>query len=841
MSQYGSSVNNCDSVLKYGRYIHDTDDHPTGWQPDGCALKQYSYHDLNLCLKPGDEIIFYGDSTARQAFWGFINTLFHKKMQTLGAHHFVPFISDEIKTSFIWDEYFNGTGLTTIKDIALNGHHSKEKTEALGYNKDPNYTPKTYLYVAGGAWFAYTEEPSEVANIYRRNVEDLLQVLDFRVENAFDAVYFGTPLIPYYSLLNEIRRDKLTLDQFNIMIRISDELFNFQRTNQSVASAIHPTLQHGGVRYRTREGYTDQISAYYLPVVNELGAENHVALYDDILVHYTESTYLLHGSILINHMCNQRLIESTKKPLAGGSCCAQYKSDKAFKLLEVLKVSIPVICFAVAAHLFKKFRHLTKPLCISVSIIGLVSLWAHISNEKNLISKSSISFSSSELVGLLQIWTLLSLLSLSDYLSEQESNAGPLKTFHLSETFLAECRGICVSLLLIIQFTGGRELVETFDFEILARVLISIWSMAQVYSMSFAYLDKLENAKDLKKSYISIFSVFIKTLARVLTLPLFLSINITDTFGTNLIPGSIPQSYVDLAAKLFFWSVFTYFVVPLCVCHHQWQGLIFFAASFTAWFLLPEIYCVRNDFWAISLTIFLALTSNSHFLTLLKAKLLENSKISFITFPTVALIIFLILVNLVKNIFAYFIFTNPNGLNNPMSYIELHTDVYDEYLNKRGQNYTPVVHSIIALVASICYIIIRSSILKLVQTDFGGSSKQYYASCWVSLGRFSYEALELYPYIFLAASGTLRLHYFPTGVVNSSFVTRTLYFVDESFKFPFFQWRVWEKVRKCASIAISVGVLCILAEASASVWKNLDAPMNNNEETDEVELESQKE
>lgn len=99
--------------------------------------------------------------------------------------------------------------------------------------------------MAGGAWFAYTEEPSEVANIYRRNVEDLLQVLDFRVENAFDAVYFGTPLIPYYSLLNEIRRDKLTLDQFNIMIRISDELFNFQRTNQSVASAIHPTLQHG--------------------------------------------------------------------------------------------------------------------------------------------------------------------------------------------------------------------------------------------------------------------------------------------------------------------------------------------------------------------------------------------------------------------------------------------------------------------------------------------------------------------------------------------------------------------------------------------------------------------
>lgn len=57
----------------------------------------------------------------------------------------------------------------------------------------------------------------------------------------------------------------------------------------------------------------------------------------------------------------------------------------------------------------------------------------------------------------------------------------------------------------------------------------------------------------------------------------------------------------------------------------------------------------------------------------------------------------------------------------------------------------------------------------------------FYIDCWVRMAKFGYELLELYPYVFLALSGTVRLHYLPTGIVHSSLLTRTYGFVSQKF------------------------------------------------------------
>lgn len=66
----------CDTILKSGRYNDYSSASPTSWQPEGCVMRNYNkLDDLNLCLNPGDQIIFYGDSTARQVCLQFINKI----------------------------------------------------------------------------------------------------------------------------------------------------------------------------------------------------------------------------------------------------------------------------------------------------------------------------------------------------------------------------------------------------------------------------------------------------------------------------------------------------------------------------------------------------------------------------------------------------------------------------------------------------------------------------------------------------------------------------------------------------------------------------------------------
>lgn len=64
---------NCDSVLIEGRYIDNAGPIASNWQPNGCVLKRYTdADDITACMRPGDEIILFGDSTARQSMYFFL-------------------------------------------------------------------------------------------------------------------------------------------------------------------------------------------------------------------------------------------------------------------------------------------------------------------------------------------------------------------------------------------------------------------------------------------------------------------------------------------------------------------------------------------------------------------------------------------------------------------------------------------------------------------------------------------------------------------------------------------------------------------------------------------------
>ncbi|VVT49945.1 uncharacterized protein SAPINGB_P002523 [Magnusiomyces paraingens] len=896
-------TSNCDSILKYGRYIDDVNESPSGWQPDGCAMKTYHSiyeDDLNTCFKPGDEVIFFGDSTVRQVYWGFVNTLYRGYLQKMDNHADLQVSFNGVTVTLYWSSYFNETNADIIRNISRDGFNSEHKIKAQEFHKDKTYKPKTYLYMSAGSWFAGKENPSEVATKYRANTIDIFKDIDNRVDDAFEAVYFSPPLIPHYDSLDKNRQISMTHSQIHSIEEIADELFNYVRTNETVKDRINPALYSGGVRYRTQKDRTDEISAYYVPVFNELSAENHQGIHDDMGIHFAEHGFLLQANILLNHICNDRIAQEMGRPPAGATCCVQYDDYKynvestifpsIHRILDKALLIVPLFALVFSAYRFNPEMAIPvlKTVINSVVVQGIVTAWARISNETQLISKVSIYYSSTEMTVWLQIWSLTSILSIVFFNqcfcygieSLETNNKGKLH-YRLSIPLLLELQGVCVSLLLIIQFTGYNLIPHIFDGELYTRVLMSIWSLVELYAFCLKYFDSFKPiqidghvplaAATLKQAYSLPLPVFSKSMARVVTLPMLLSTSVTYS-TRNSLPGNFPQSYIDPACKIVFWYIFIYFGFPIInlmsqvsfetdneelevfKSHAQTKHKLTNTYLITQTFFLiigssiPQLIApmilnlieidvfnsslrafisIFEDFWIMLFAVWEALYSCTqvyHY----------NQNISDTIYPgpmatTAAGVCLVCLFDIGKFAFAYYLPKSESGATHPISFIDRHQKLYELLLDVRGRDYNTLIHGIFVLCGITAYIILRLGLLRYTRKELHSqhnNTQYYYMGCWIYIAKFSYEILELYPYIFLAVSGTVRLHYLPTGVIHSSLVTRTYYFVSRNFVFPYFKWKIAEKTRKIASVALGLSVLILLAQCCASVWNDRGLKVN---------------
>lgn len=64
----------CKALLHEGSWLDrpaedGVRDRFTRWQPRGCMMHEYSKEDIHECMQ-GRHMVFFGDSTTRQVFWG---------------------------------------------------------------------------------------------------------------------------------------------------------------------------------------------------------------------------------------------------------------------------------------------------------------------------------------------------------------------------------------------------------------------------------------------------------------------------------------------------------------------------------------------------------------------------------------------------------------------------------------------------------------------------------------------------------------------------------------------------------------------------------------------------
>lgn len=258
--------------------------------------------------------------------------------------------------------------------------------------------------------------------------------MEARMDNSFEAVYFAPPMVPFFPLLNETRRDKITITAaLRSMIAYADGIFGYARdpnTGKGTAKGPHASLGAGaGATYKSAklanpvEGDIE-VSVHYVPVFNEIGGgENHRALYGEDGIVYANQAPFLQRDILLNHMCNYKTFQTLKRrkhltAVKGvpfypntATCCTPYEHESSlpplgFFTLLLLLVAIGAF-FQLAQNSGTVFSaplfSALKPALVIVGGIGVVACYAYYADRTHHVNKVVRTFSLFELLVLLHM------------------------------------------------------------------------------------------------------------------------------------------------------------------------------------------------------------------------------------------------------------------------------------------------------------------------------------------------------------------------------------------------------------------------------------------------------
>ncbi|VVT49933.1 uncharacterized protein SAPINGB_P002516 [Magnusiomyces paraingens] len=794
---YGSA--GCNSILKGGRYLDNPSFFPHQWQPDGCTLHKYSEqtspNELSPCILPGDEIIFYGDSTGRQIFHAMGNLI--QQGAVLDAKtHTVSFNVHNITITFVWAPFFNDTGNDIIKDIAKLGPDSEYKKEANGRaTPDALRPPKTFLIATGGFWFA-RDLGEEAPKIFKERLQSLVDTILNAKPGAFENSYFVPIMMPYYLNLSDRNRDFLTPESVGNLLTISDEVFSFKRGSKGGPGK-------GGEIYSSLD--SSKLAINYVPVVSNLAGENNPGLFDSKGVHFAAAARYVEANIFLNHMCNKELalerqgfdkehdIESFS-----GTCCVQYPKVSYLHLAGAILI-ITVGCML----LFKVQRdYLFKAVPILVTI-----LYVYTAERTHTFNTTMLFYDSRNLLVFLQISFFLGLFFIKE-------GKPIVDGFTFSENFILEFKGICIVMLILIEFTGYDLEFDEFSGAILGRIFYSCWTAFEVYQFTL----ELFRSKSFSPKERSLF-LGIKFI-RLLFLPTIISFVLTYKESP-----SIFHYWGPTVVRLAFWYMFvisfhpaTKFV-PEYLKNYLPLFLVFFGFIMypisSSIDLGREAISISYDYVLIFLSVASAicgsLTSSNYSLDFKQS----YGRTFF------AALIFAIVINIAYYLVPVYFPSVIGSLVNP-SLLECNNNVREAAIFFRGLSYTPISHFFLTLIFVVTWIALRTQI-----------SPNTYMNFFVESGKCSYEAIVLRFHIALTASGSVLLWLLPggSGVVVSGLLKRAYQVISKdtpinNFEFPgelTFQ-------AKCIFNALLVfTIFSLLVSSLGSIWANLKILQPNND------------
>ena len=193
---------------------------PREWQPPGCMIHNYKSVDISTCLS-NRRVVFAGDSTIRQLFWGVAKALDKDAdMTKADMHSDITVEHAGVILQFYWDPFLNSTATNREVDM-----FEGEKY----YRENPNRP--ALMLVGSGLWYARFETVNWMKK-WKDTIDGIAQHMRYGRQTTDltrqDLLLLAPVPVPAFEKLNEERQRTITPDKILGMNQYLQQLSDIQ-------------------------------------------------------------------------------------------------------------------------------------------------------------------------------------------------------------------------------------------------------------------------------------------------------------------------------------------------------------------------------------------------------------------------------------------------------------------------------------------------------------------------------------------------------------------------------------------------------------------------------------
>ncbi|KAH6886322.1 10 TM acyl transferase domain found in Cas1p-domain-containing protein [Thelonectria olida] len=475
----------CGALLKNGSWLHEPNAKGarkpfTNWQPDGCMLRQYTPADIKDCI--GDRhVVFSGDSTTRQVFWGMARLLDRKSAE--GAHDHAK-IHDSYNMTFggvrmlqIWNPLFESGELNPnlTEELKL---FSKEKHHPVPIEKQKG---AAMIMLGAGSWYVLLEKAPKSLTKFQtamNNITDLLHLQDLPkfgttpmdpVDGVGNEIFIAPVAVPFYKDLPKDRTGPKGIHKGEVE-DIDKWLAKIDPERNLRMLDSFPALSRG-----QPEAMVDRSQTGF---------------------HVIDSVAEVKATILLNARCNAKL-DQLRGYAYNRTCCTDYGRPSFVQTLIVGLTTLYVLACAVfeALDIMSGSESPRRPLLnMKVGIFPTSLLFCYFADRTQIFAKGNKELVNSEFIVLTVICVIIAILTIRRTQFRSRTPAPPATAAPakedagiMSRDQTEEWKGWMQAVILIYHWTGASKHLGIYMF---VRLLVAAYLFQTGYGHTIYFLAK---------------------------------------------------------------------------------------------------------------------------------------------------------------------------------------------------------------------------------------------------------------------------------------------------------------------------------------------------------------
>ncbi|KAI5460391.1 10 TM acyl transferase domain found in Cas1p-domain-containing protein [Mariannaea sp. PMI_226] len=476
----------CSGLMRDGSWLNTPEEKSqrsfTNWQPDGCMLRDYTKEDIHDCF--GDRhVVFSGDSTTRQVYWGLARLLDRKAARDAEKHAEIhesyDLTFDGIRMLQIWDPLLQTGGLNpSLSEQLTLFAQEKHHPVPIEQQKSP-----ALMMIGAGSWYVLLEKEPESLTKFQaafNNVTDILHLQDLPpfgtapldpLDGVGNEVFFAPIAPPFYDELPKSRTTPEGVHKGEVEV-IDAWLENIQKQRNLRLLDSFPALSRN-----EPEVIVDK---------NQTG------------FHVISSVAEIKAKILLNLRCNAKLDQMKGYPY-NRTCCTDYGRPS---LMQTIVVGLTTL-FVLTCVVFEIMdvmggsseTHRSSVFGMKIGIFPASMLLCYYTDRTQLFAKGNKQLVNSEFFFLIAVCVILALVTIRKTVPRSSRTPAPPATATpvqddagiLSRDQTEEWKGWMQAVILIYHWTGASKHLGIYTF---VRLLVAAYLFQTGYGHTIYFLAK---------------------------------------------------------------------------------------------------------------------------------------------------------------------------------------------------------------------------------------------------------------------------------------------------------------------------------------------------------------